>query len=428
MATGTEVMITTLFWALGYYVPENHISTLHVDQLEIGKGATFTPPGRKKRPMKLADIEHLLQQADRDADGTYRIIASKALDGKPLGGFRFYGTRPDDPNDVVPHEHRRELRGYGVFAAWFNHVDAKAINSLDTLVKDEGAGGRSIVRHHLLDFGSTMGSGGVTERERWEGYEYLVQPKDVGKQMVSFGFAVPEWRKTDFYESPAIGRLPRDNTKWHPELWKPRVPNAAFLRARADDRFWAAEKAAALTDDLIRAAVLAGRFGNEEAEAFMFKALVERRQAILRTFLTAINPITKPELSDAGVLTFHNAAVEAGVANAPSEYRATWSRFDNATGTTQSLGGGGIVGGVKPGVGPADAPTRLQAPRPLPAVAGTYLKVQISAAGGVDASWERPVDAYFHRTSRGWTLVGFERMPESGAAGSGGSGKAAPTL
>ena len=58
----------------------------------------------------------------------------------------------------MPHEDRRELRGYGVFAAWLNHVDAKAINSLDMLVTENG---RSFVRHNLIDFGSALGSGGV---------------------------------------------------------------------------------------------------------------------------------------------------------------------------------------------------------------------------------------------------------------------------
>ena len=46
----------------------------------------------------------------RNADGTYRVVAGRLIPGKILGNFLFAGTRPDDPNDLVPHEHRRELR------------------------------------------------------------------------------------------------------------------------------------------------------------------------------------------------------------------------------------------------------------------------------------------------------------------------------
>src|SRR5204863_8402178 len=39
MATGTEVVVTKLMWALGYNVPENHIAYLTKDQLVVGEGA-----------------------------------------------------------------------------------------------------------------------------------------------------------------------------------------------------------------------------------------------------------------------------------------------------------------------------------------------------------------------------------------------------
>src|SRR5207244_3501792 len=208
-------------WALGYHVPENHVAYMHKEQLVVGQGAKFTAPGGKPRAMRLNDIDALLERANRESDGSYRIVASKALPGKPIGRVRFYDTRPDDPNDLVPHEHRRELRGYRVFAAWVNHVDVKATNSRDMLVSENG---RTFVRHNLIDFGSTLGSGGIAPRQYWEGYEYLVEPREVVKQMVAFGFYLPTWRTEDLYEARSIGRLAADNTRFNPDLWRPRVP------------------------------------------------------------------------------------------------------------------------------------------------------------------------------------------------------------
>ena len=63
------------------------------------------------------------------------------------------GVRDDDPNDTVPHEHRRELRGLRVFAAWLNHTDMKEDNTLDMFVEE---GGRHFVKHHLVDFGEAF--------------------------------------------------------------------------------------------------------------------------------------------------------------------------------------------------------------------------------------------------------------------------------
>ena len=397
MATGTEVTVTKLMWALGYHVPENYVARLRRDQLAVGDGASVTPRGEPKRTMTLADIDVLLARADREPDGSYRIVASRALPGlKPLGGLRFHGTRSDDPNDIVPHEHRRELRGYGVFAAWLNHVDAKAINSLDMLVQENG---RSFVRHHLIDFGSTLGSGGVAPREEWEGFEYMVQPREIAKAMVTFGFLIQPWRTVDMYRSRAIGTLPRDNTRFSPDDWRPRVPNPAFLRARADDKFWAATKLAALSDGMLRAAVNAGQFGDPEAEAFLVKALVDRRDAILRAYLPAINPIVAPQLGADGTLTFENAAVAAQVAKAPAGYRVVWSAFDNRTGESRRI------------AATSSTTARLASPAGLPASSGSYIHVEISADGGPHPSWSVPVHVYFRRTAQGWMLVGLERKP-----------------
>jgi len=62
-----------------------------------------------------------------------RVVAGRLLPGKVIGNFRYAGTRSDDPNDLVPHEHRRELRALRVFGAWMNLVDLKAGNTLEVL-------------------------------------------------------------------------------------------------------------------------------------------------------------------------------------------------------------------------------------------------------------------------------------------------------
>lgn len=397
MATGTEVVIAKLFWALGYHTAEYYISQLRREDLVIDKSTMITPPSGRKRTMRDSDIDSLLKQAQRDPDGTYRVIASLSTPGKMVGRIRFYGTRPDDPNDLVPHENRRELRGYGVFSAWFNHVDAKSINTIDMLITENG---QSFIRHYLLDFGSTMGSAAVGPRECWEGYEYMLEPgRQIAKGIAALGFYILPWRKTDFYESRAIGRIPRDNTNWDPEGWKPRIPNPAFIRSRLDDKFWAARKAMAITDPMIRAAVAEGKFDDPEAEDFMAKALIERRNAIGRRYLPAINPIVDPSLSSSGDLTFDNAAVQAGFADAPQSYKATWFTYDNATGESTQIAETESKDG------------RMKAPPQLPGQIGEFVKIELSAVSSVHPTWSQPINSYFRRQAEGWKLVGLERMP-----------------
>lgn len=398
MASGIEVVISRLFWALGYYVPEDHVGILRVEDLEVGEGAMFKTPGGKKRPMKIGDIKEMLEPVDRNPDGTYRIHASKALEGKTLGGILMYGTRPDDPNDIVAHEHRRTLRGYGTFAAWFNHVDAKSINAMDTLINENG---KSYIRHNLLDLGSTVGSGSTHPHEWWEGFEYLIEkPGTVAKGIPSLGFYIRPWHTWPFFVSDTAGHVPLRAEEWDPDSWVPRYSNAAFLRARPDDKFWAAQKAMGITDDMIRAAVKEGQFGDPPSEEAITTFLIERRNTIGRKYFTQINPIVNPALDGSGKLTFGNAAVNAGFAPAPESYQATWYTFDNSTRAANRIGG------------TVSASTTIQAPAGLPAQPGAFIKVELSATKGVNPSWETPVDAYFQMTDAGWKLVGFERMPE----------------
>jgi hypothetical protein len=394
MATGTEVLTTKLLWAVGYHVPENHIARVRRNQLVVAETASIrTPSGRRR--MKAGDLDSVVRQAATESDGAYRVVASRRIEGTPLGPFRFHGTRRDDPNDYIPHEHRRELRGYATVAAWLNHVDPKSINTFDALVQEPG---RAYVRHYLLDFGSTIGSAGVGPREPFEGSEYLIDGREVLAGAFSFGFPIKSWRTRPVYRSPAIGAIPADDSDWDPDAWKPRYPNPSFMRARADDKFWAASKLLALTPDLIEAAVRTAQYTDPAAAREVERFLVQRKRAILRRYLTGINPVRQLRLGDDEKLTFENAAVEADVARMPSGYRAAWYHFDNETGAVSPFG---ESRGPGTGIG---APVRLRDR------AGEFLKVELASLDG-EASWTVPVHAYFRRGADRWTLVGFERMP-----------------
>ena len=395
MSTGSEVAAAKLVWALGYHTVEYHLAQIRPEDLVIGDTAKFTYPGAKERKMRPDDLRWLMSRAQRDPDGSYRVIVSRAAPGRPVGRILYHGTRSDDPNDLVPHENRRELRGWRVFSAWINHVDAKSIQSLDALVKD---GDTSYVRHYMLDFSSTLGAGSTHPHDYFEGYEPVIEDfGEIGKRALSLGFRIPEWRTIEFAETPAIGRVPVELDDWHPDEWTPRFPNAAFLRAREDDKFWAAVKLEAITPEMIAAALRAGQFDDERGVAILQKFLEDRRRIILQTYLPAINPVVTPALDASGVLTFANAAVRAGVAKAPAQYTVEWGAYDNGTGETKVLG-------------ETTGDTRQQAPA---AIAGaTFVRAAISASGGgAPDSWAKPMHAFFKRTGAGWTLVGLERLP-----------------
>jgi len=204
-----------------------------------------------------------------------------------------------------------------------------------------------------------------------------------------------------YVDNPAIGRF--EGAVFDPVDWKPRVPTAAFLRARGDDTFWAARRVMAFGDDLIRAMAAEGKYRDEAAARLLGNVLIERRDAIGRTYLNAVNPVINARLAADGTLTFENAAVIAGVAAEPAGgYVIHWARFDNAAGVATAIGSP-----------TATMDRRTTAPAPLPQTVDAIVKVQIAAVRPVESSWTVPVEVYFRRRGGGWTLVGVERLPQS---------------
>jgi hypothetical protein len=392
-ATAALVIANRIFWALGYNQLEAFLTRVDPARLDIDPTATMPRPSGERTTMTRSDVEEIFERSARNTDGTYEAAGTRQLRGKILGPFRYEGTRPDDPNDIVPHEHRRELRALRVFGAWTNLTDLKAGNTLDTLV-DEG--GRKVIKHYLQDVGSTFGMGANGPHDWDEGFEYFYEGAPTLRRMLTLGFWLSPWQTARYPEYDSVGRFEGD--AFDPTTWRPHAATKAYIEMRADDAFWAARRVMAFSDDAIRAVVSTGQIADAAAEQHLVDVLIKRRDAVGRAYLPAINPIVDPALSAGGALTFRNAAVDAGVAQAPESYRAVWHRFDNVTGATSSIGE------------TSSRESRMEAPAGLPTNAGAYIQVDLSASSQAHASWAQPVVVHFRRTSTGWQLVGLERL------------------
>ena len=393
MATGAEIIGTAFYHAFGYHTVDVYLAELDPAKIEIAPDARITDPlvGERRR-LTRRDVDDVLDRVARKPNGRYRVLVSRFAEGAPLGNFRYYGTRPDDPNDIIPHEDRRELRAARVFGAWLNHDDSRGVNSLDMLQTD---GGRRYVKHYMFDFGSIMGSGTIFAQRHRAGNEYIVDWAPGWLTLATLGLYTRDWLHIDYPDGPpSVGRF--EGHSFDPLKWRPEYPNTAFDNMRADDAFWAARIVAQFSDADIRAIVSKARYSDPRATDYITATLIERRNKVLKTWLTGVNPLVDFALEPDGALTFTNAAVAAGVATPATEYRIRWSRFDNSTGSATGA------------IDASASATRVAAPPQLLAEA-EFVQVEIATEHPQFSAWTAPVTVHFRRNSAGWTLVGVTR-------------------
>jgi hypothetical protein len=332
MATGAEQIASKIFYALGYHVPENHIVNFLPEMLTLGKDITVADRVGRKHRMTRRDLSEILGRVHRENDGRYRATTSLAVPGKSIGPYRYFGTRSDDPNDTVPHEHRRDLRAMHLACAFVDHDDSRSINTYDTLT--DGPSGK-FVKHYQLDFGSTLGSGSTKVNSPRSGGEYLFGWKQSAVQLFSLGLAVPPWARTNYPKLEAVGRF--ESVMFDPDRWVPEYPNPAFLNRLPDDQFWMAKQIVNLRDEEISAIVKTAQYSDPRATQWITRCLIERRDKIGRAAFAKVLPIDRFELRD-GRLEWVDLAAAYGLGTA-LEIRVRWAAFDNERGTGKPLQG-----------------------------------------------------------------------------------------
>lgn len=346
MATAADHISIRLLHALGYHVPENYLVEFPDAILSLGDKVKVSDLHGGTRPMTKRDLVELLARVPRTQTGHYRATASLAIKGKGIGPYRYYGVRSDDPNDFIPHEHRRDLRGLAIISAWIDHDDSRAINTYDSLAD-------GFIKHYVLDLGSTLGSGTQKANSPRSGGEYLFGWKQAGLQLASLGGVKQAWSGAYFPPLPAVGRF--EYKTFDPEMWVPEYPNPAFLNRLPDDEFWATKQIMAFSDQNISAIVRSAGYTSRDAQEWVIRCLIERRDKIGRAYFAKVLPIDRFAY-DGKQIHFEDLAESAGFGGA-GPYDVRWldgeSGYRVANITSQSRPGQQVQVTVRTNKSPA---------------------------------------------------------------------------
>src|SRR5580658_8380250 len=328
MATAADVMGALFCYAAGYNVPENYILVGRTDEFRLSEKATMKSTYGKDRRLRAGELRQIFDRIPREPDGRIRLMASLSLPPKIMGPFRYAGVRSDDPNDLVPHQQRRDLRGLDVLFAWINHTDAKGENSLDTV---EGAGEDVRFVHHLLDFGDSFGSDSDIAKDPRHGQEFwLPTSREQTNRAMTLGLVPTSWEKAKYpHQLPAAGNF--TTTGFDPLTWKPNYPNPAFLEMTPQDAYWGAKRVMSFSNEDIRAIVEQGRFSNPAVTDYITQVLIARRDLVGKAWFSQVPPLEDFTIAG-GRLHYTDLGQKYGVLPA-EDYKFSWFSFDDDSGS-----------------------------------------------------------------------------------------------
>jgi len=292
IATNSSFIVNRLFWGFGYHVPEDHLVYLRRENIRIDPESLLSQ----------TDLDTILTRVAQPINGQYKALASRIIEGLPLGTALEKGVRRDDPNDLFPHEKRRVLRGLRVFCALTNMVDISADNTLDIYVGEEGKG---FIKHHLVDFDDAFGTLAAKEKKIWAGYNRLFNVETIVRNLFTLGLSVEGWEKIRVTPWKSVGSF--ESTFFKPKDWKETHPFDPIRRSQHADNYWAAKIVGALTREHIKILVEKSHYPEAGAEDYIIQTLMERRQKILNYYFSLVTPI-ELEQYDSEKLIFKDVA------------------------------------------------------------------------------------------------------------------------
>lgn len=307
LSSSAGVIANRLLYAAGYHVPEDYLFRFRREQITgVKEGATYEDEEFVEHPLEIGLVDEILSRVDTLPDGRFLAVASQYVPGPPLGPFRFSGTRKDDPNDWYAHEHRRDLRGLYVVSSWVNHVDMRFANTMDAYVEP------GYVRHYLIDFAASLGSGTIRPHYPREGEEYNFDFWPTMARLFTFGFYRQGWENQPYRSiDPSIGWMQVET--FDPASWKANWPNAAFVNRTTRDGYWGAKLVGSFSAAQVKAAVAAGELPSAFAADTLAKMLLYRRDRIVEYWYGRVSPVEAPEARPAAGPGFELAFEDYGI-------------------------------------------------------------------------------------------------------------------
>ncbi|HEY6077375.1 MAG TPA: hypothetical protein VIW29_01145 [Polyangiaceae bacterium] len=292
LRTAAGVIVNRIFWTAGYNVASDHVFELRKDELAIAPNATYINAQKNERRMSREAIDAILFTAHRREDGVYRALASQLVPGIPKGGFKTKGQRRDDANDRVNHEHRRELRGLRVLAAWVAHTDIREESTLDVYVERNG---RRFLRHYLVDFGEALSGHASTSGRAEDGWEHYLDWEMQTKATFAFGLWKRPWEDVHATPWPAVGSFAA--RPFDPTAWREVYPYWPFAEMDASDAYWAAKLVMRFDRPLLDAIVGEASLSEQAAATYLVDTLLARRDAIGKAYVEAVTSLDDFQLS-----------------------------------------------------------------------------------------------------------------------------------
>jgi hypothetical protein len=224
-------------------------------------------------------------------------------------------------------------------------------------------------------------------------FSYTLDFRDAKRNMLGFGFRVPEYRCAKWPPYPeyeAVGRI--ESELFDCVAWRNDYPNPAFVRMTARDAFWAAKILMRFTREELDAIVETGEFSNPDHAAYLADVLVERQQKCGRFGINVMNPLAEFRI-EGGRLDFTNLSERYGFVDAETRYQTSWSSFDNLSGEHRRL----------------SEPVTSRDPRlELPDSGSAFLCAEIHSLNEENLHWNTAVLVYLRRSGSGYEIVGIE--------------------